>query len=55
MIHRLYVIKISTYNWVSQPLGSYSLPTKDDRVGGIFLIVIIKQNAIFLATVCNFA
>ena len=55
MIHRLYVIKISTYNWVSQPLGSYSLPTKENRVGGIFLIVIIKQIAIFSARICNFA
>ena len=55
MIHRMYVIKIFTTNWFSKPLGSNSLPTKENRVGEIFIIVIIKQTANLLAKVCNFA
>ena len=54
-VPRLYVTKISTYNWGSQLLGAYSLPTRENWVGGIFIIVTIMQNAIFPATVCNFA
>ena len=50
----MYVIKIFTFKWFSQPLDSNSLPTKENRVGEIFIIVIIKQNAIILAKVCNF-
>ena len=55
IIHWLYVIKTFTYNWFSIPLESNSFPTKKNRVGEIFIIVIIKQNAMFLATACNFA
>ena len=54
-VPRLYVIKIFNEFWFSQPLGAYSLPTKENWVGGILIIVIIKQNEIFLATFCNFA
>ena len=53
IVHRLYVIKIFPYSWFSQPLGSNSFPTKENRVGEIFIIVIVKQNAIILAKVCN--
>ena len=33
-------------------MGSNSFPTKENRVGEIFIIVIIKQNTIILAKVC---
>ena len=51
----MFVIKIFTNDRFSQPLGLYSVSTKENRVGGIFMIVIIKQNVILLAKVCNFA
>ena len=51
----LYVIKIFTNDWFSSQLVSNSLPTKENRVGGIFIIGIIKQNAVFLAIFCNCA
>ena len=51
----MFVIKIFTNDWFSQPLGLYSVSTKDNRVGELFIIVIIKQNVIFLAKACNFA
>ena len=55
IIHKMFVIKIFTNDWFSQPLGLYSVSTKDNRVGELFIIVIIKQNVIFLAKACNFA
>ena len=54
-LHRLYVIEMFTNNWFSKPLVSNSLPTNENRVGGIFIIGIIKQNAVFLAIFCNCA
>ena len=47
----LYVIKIFSNNRFSHPLVLNSLPTKENGVGGIFIIVIINQNT----TLCNFA
>ena len=41
--------------WEDQEYKSNSLPTKANSVGGIFIMVIIKQSAIFLAKVDNLA
>ena len=41
--------------WEDQEYKSNSLPTKANSVGGIFIMVIIKQSAIFLAKVDKLA